>query len=66
MTPGGGQVGLLLISRYVKAGSLDQVDTFNHFSLLKSVEEIFGLKPLGYARDAALPVFDSAIFKSGK
>jgi hypothetical protein len=62
--PGGGQVGLLLISRYVTPNSLDQVDTFNHFSLLKSIEDLFGLKPLGYARDSALPVFDAAIFNA--
>ena len=42
------------------------MDTFNHFSLLKSIEDLFGLKPLGYARDSALPVFDSAIFKPAK
>jgi hypothetical protein len=64
--PGGGQVGLLLISRYVTPNSLDQVDTFNHFSLLKSIEDLFGLKPLGYARDSALPVFDAAIFNAAK
>jgi hypothetical protein len=64
--PGGGQVGLLLISRYVTPNSLDQVDTFNHFSLLKSIEDLFGLKPLGYARDSALPVFDAAIFNATK
>jgi hypothetical protein len=64
--PGGGQVGLLLISRYIKPNSLDQVDTFNHFSLLKSIEELFGLRPLGYAHDSALPVFDSAIFNAAK
>jgi hypothetical protein len=65
-TPGGGQVGLLLISRYVKPDSLDDVDTFNHFSLLKSIEDLFGLKHLGYATDPALPVFDAAIFNAAK
>jgi hypothetical protein len=50
----------------VTPNSLDQVDTFNHFSLLKSIEDLFGLKPLGYARDSALPVFDSAIFNAAK
>ena len=63
---GGGKVGLLLISRYIKPNSLDDVDTFNHFSLLKSIEDLFGLKPLGYARDSALPVFDAAIFNAFK
>ncbi len=64
--PGGGQVGLLLISRYVTPNSLDQVDTFNHYSLLKSIEDLFALRPLGYARDSALPVFDAAIFNAAK
>jgi hypothetical protein len=50
----------------VTSNSLDQVDTFNHFSLLKSIEDLFGLKPLGYARDSALPVFDAAIFNAAK
>ncbi len=62
--PGGGQVGALLISRYVKPNSIDQVDTFNHFSLLKTVENLFQLGPLGYAQDPGLPVFDSAIFNA--
>jgi hypothetical protein len=63
---GGGQVGLLLISQYVKPDSLDSVDSFNHFSLLKSIEDLFGLKHLGYATDPALPVFDAAIFNASK
>lgn len=57
---------MLVISRYVKPMSLDAVDSFNHYSLLKSIEDLFGLKPLGYAQDPALPVFDSAIFNAFK
>jgi hypothetical protein len=48
----------------VKAGSVDTIDTFNHFSLLKTIEDIFSLKPLGYAKDPSLPVFDAAIFNA--
>jgi hypothetical protein len=61
-TGGGGQVGLLLISRYVQAGTLDVTDYFNHFSLLASIENLFGLKRLGYASDPVLPVFGSAVY----
>lgn len=61
-TGGGGRVGLLLISPYVKPGSVNDTDYFNHYSLLKSVEALFGLTPLGYAADPALPAFDKAIF----
>lgn len=62
--PAGGQVGALLISQYVKAGSADTVDPFNHFSLLKTIEDLFRLKHLGYSSDAALPEFDTAIFNA--
>ena len=55
-------MGALLISRYVKADSADAVDTFNHFSLLKTLEDLFSVKALGYSADASLPEFDSAIF----
>ena len=61
-TGGGGQVGLLLISRYVKPGSKDLVDYYNHYSLLATIENLFSLKRLGYAGDLSLPVFDAAVF----
>ena len=61
-TGGGGQVGLLLISQYVKPGSTDTLDYFNHFSLLGSIEDLFGLKHLGYARDPALPLFYGGVY----
>jgi phosphatidylinositol-3-phosphatase len=56
-TGGGGQVGLLLISQYVRPGSIDALDYFNHFSLLASIEKLFGLHTLGYAGAPGLPVF---------
>lgn len=61
---GGGQVGALLISKYVTPNSEDAVDPFNHFSLLKTIEDLFSLQPLGYAADPALPEFDSAVFNA--
>jgi hypothetical protein len=61
-TGGGGQVGLLLISPYVKPGTSDLVDYYNHFSLLATIENLFSVKRLGYASDLSLPVFDAAIF----
>jgi hypothetical protein len=53
-----------VISRYVKAGSADASDTFNHFSLLKTVEDLFSIPKLGYAKDASLPEFDTSIFNN--
>jgi hypothetical protein len=63
-TGGGGQVGLLLISRYVKPGSIDLVDYFNHFSLLASIENLFGTHRLGYAGIRGLPVFGLGVFNA--
>jgi phosphatidylinositol-3-phosphatase len=60
--PGGGQVGLLLISKWVKPGVPDPIDSFNHFSLLKGIEELFGLKPLGYAKASGVLTWTSAVF----
>ncbi len=61
---GGGRVGLLLLSPYVKAGSVDELGYYNHFSLLRSVEELFGLKRLGYASNPALPAFDKLVYNA--
>ena len=52
----------MLISPYVKPGSSDLVDYYNHFSLLATIENLLGVKRLGYAGDLSLPVFDAAIF----
>jgi phosphatidylinositol-3-phosphatase len=61
-TGGGGQVGLLLISKYVKKNTVDLIDYYNHFSLLATIEDMFGLKKLGYAGATGLPEFDAGIF----
>jgi len=63
-TGGGGQVGLLLISPYVKANSFDAVDYFNHFSLLATIENLFGLHRLGYAGAPGLPLFSTGVFNN--
>ena len=62
--PGGGQVGAIVISRYVKPGSADAADTFNHFSLLKTIDELFSVPQLGYAKDTSLPEFDTVVFNN--
>ena len=56
---GGGRIGAVLLSRFIKPGTV--IDTpINHYGMLKSVEDIFGLAHLGYAADPALTTFSSA------
>lgn len=63
-TGGGGRVGLLLISPFVAPQSINETGYFNHYSLLRSIEELFELEPLGYAADLALAPFDSTVYNS--
>jgi hypothetical protein len=58
---GGGQVGALLLSPFIKGGSLDQ-EPYNHFSLLRTVEDLFGLSHLGYAGGKGVSSFAASIF----
>jgi hypothetical protein len=59
---GGGQVGLLLLSPFVKKGGGLVQETYNHFSLLATVEEVFGLGKLGYAGGAEVKSFSTSLF----
>ncbi|MGI8491950.1 MAG: alkaline phosphatase family protein [Acidimicrobiales bacterium] len=49
---GGGQVGAVLVSPSIKPGTKSAV-AYNHYSLLASIEKMFGLPRLGYASAAA-------------
>jgi hypothetical protein len=61
---GGGRVGMLLISPYVLPGSVDKTGYFNHFSFLRSIEELFGLAALGYAAEPAVVPFDETVYNN--
>ncbi|HYP66611.1 MAG TPA: alkaline phosphatase family protein, partial [Steroidobacteraceae bacterium] len=61
--PGGGRVGAVVLSRYVKPGTLSAVP-YNHYALLRTVEAIFGLPYLGYAADEQLRVFGPDVFSA--
>jgi phosphatidylinositol-3-phosphatase len=62
-TGGGGHIGLLLISPFVEPGTTSET-YFNHFSLLATIEELFGLEKLGYAAEPAITGFDESIFNA--
>ena len=59
---GGGKVGLLIISPLVLAGSVEEGEYANHFSLLKTLESMFGVEPLGYAAAEAVPTLSPELF----
>lgn len=63
-TGGGGRVGLLLLSPFVEAGTTSET-YFNHYSLLVTIEELFGLERIGYGAEPALTGFDESIFNAG-
>jgi phosphatidylinositol-3-phosphatase len=63
-TGGGGKVGMLLISPYVKPNSTDKLDDYNHYSLLASIESLFTLGRIGYAAAPSLPVFNSVVYNA--
>jgi hypothetical protein len=46
---GGGRTGAVAISRFIKPGSLNDTP-YNHYALLGSIENLFGLSHLGYAQ----------------
>jgi hypothetical protein len=59
--PGGGRIGAVLVSRFIKPGTVSSVG-YNHYSLLRSVEDIFGLPHLGYAGQKGLASFGRDVF----
>jgi hypothetical protein len=59
--PGGGRTGAVAISRFVKPGSKNSTP-YNHYSFLRSMEDVFGLEHLGFAGQAGLKAFGSDVF----
>jgi hypothetical protein len=59
--PGGGRVGAVLLSRFIKPGTVSEV-AYNHYSMLRYVEDQFGLEHLGHAGQSGLQPFGSDVF----
>jgi phosphatidylinositol-3-phosphatase len=64
--PGGGRIGAVAISRFIKPGTVSNVP-YNHYSLVRSVFDIFhldkfGQRYLGYAGQPGLVSFGADIF----
>jgi hypothetical protein len=59
--PGGGRTGTVLLSPFIKPGSNSDTP-YNHYALLRSIEDIFGLPYLGYAGAAGLKGFGPDVY----
>jgi hypothetical protein len=63
--PGGGRIGAVMLSPCIQAGTVSK-DHYNHYSLLRSVEDNFDLPRLGYAAQAGLkPVGEDVLNDPG-
>jgi phosphatidylinositol-3-phosphatase len=58
---GGGRTGTVLLSQFVKPGVANDTP-YNHYSLLRSIEDIFGLDHLGYAARPDLKAFGDDVY----
>jgi hypothetical protein len=59
--PGGGRTGAVLISPFIKGGTVSTVD-YNHYSALRSIEDLFGLSHLGDAQMPQVKPFGSDVY----
>ncbi|MDQ1374844.1 MAG: hypothetical protein QOJ09_2182, partial [Actinomycetota bacterium] len=59
--PGGGRTGAVVISPFVQPGSVNNTP-YNHYSLLRSIEDLFALDHLGFAAADGLVPFGNDVF----
>ena len=59
--PGGGRTGAVLLSPLIRPGTVSTV-AYNHYSLLRSIEDIFGLPHLGAAAMPQVRSFGPDVF----
>ncbi len=60
---GGGQTGTILVSPFIKPGTISTVP-YNHYYTLHAIEDYFGLSYLGYAGYPGTTAFGTDIFPS--
>jgi len=58
--PGGGRIGAVMVSNCIQPGTVS-TEPYNHYSLLRSVEDNFDLPHLGYAAASGLKPFGKDI-----
>jgi len=60
---GGGQTGAVLLSPFIAPGTVTAT-AYNHYSYLRTMEDVFGLPHLGYAAADGLQPFGPDVFTS--
>jgi hypothetical protein len=58
---GGGRVGALLLSPFVEPGATVNAP-YDPFALLKSIEDLFALDPIGFAAETKLKAFGPKVY----
>jgi len=59
--PGGGRIGAVMLSPFIRPGTITNT-AYNHYALLRSVEDLFALPHLGYAAQEGLQPFGVDIY----
>ena len=58
---GGGRVGAVVVSRWTRPGRVNAT-AYNHYGLLRSIEDLFGVGHLGYAGAPGVSSFGRDVF----
>ena len=58
---GGGRVGAVLLSKYIRPGTVTK-HPYNHYSMLRSVEDLFGLSHIGDAKMSQVRPFGADVY----
>jgi hypothetical protein len=58
---GGGRVGAVIVSRWTRPGRVNAT-AYNHYGLLRSIEDLFALDHLGYASSPTVSSFGHDVF----
>lgn len=61
---GGGLMGAVVLSQYVRPGTVSD-EPYNHYSLLRTLEDLYGVTHLGYAGQDGLRAFGVDVFGAG-
>ena len=59
--PGGGRIGAVVLSPFIAPGTVTD-QPYNHYALLRTMEDFFGLGHLGYAGQKGLAAFGRDVF----